>query len=76
MEVAIIEMPVHILEGLRRENLLDKESYTAIGVYELSSSNRTEAVKILTEIKLLDEEVKALYGKKNTLFKKLEKLNQ
>ena len=72
MEVALFEIPVHILEGLHKQKRISKESYEVKEVYEFGLKDQPEYVKIITELKILEGEIREKYTKKNTLLKKLE----
>ena len=76
MDVALIEIPVHILEGLHDKKLLDKESYVLKEVYEFGSKDQPEYVKKMAELKITEAEISEKYKKKNQLLKDLELMSK
>ena len=71
MQVALIEIPVTILEGLVTKNLISKESYTVIEVYEHGMKQQPEYVKIVTSLKIVENDIRDMYKEKNNLLKQL-----
>lgn len=71
MELAIIEIPSDILEGLLHTRAIDKESFTVIESYDKGYKDSPEYIKLAVEFKNLKAD---FYKERNRIFTEMDKL--